>query len=97
MKKLKEFIDKVGMDKVAHFFGVAFVTLIVSLVFNKANPGFHPVTYAACGFIGGALVAIGKEAADFFSGDDFENFNYMDVAYSILGAFVSFLLALSLR
>ena len=39
MKKLNEFIEKVGMDKVVHFFGIALVALIVSLVFTKANPG----------------------------------------------------------
>lgn len=96
MKKLKEFIDKVGMDKVAHFFGVAFVALIVSLVFAKVNPGYHPAAYAACGFVGGVIVAIAKETLDFFSGNDFENFDLMDIAYSVLGAFVSFLVALAL-
>lgn len=56
MKKLNEFIEKVGMDKVAHFFGIALVALIVSLVFTKANPGEPAATYAACGFIGGVIV-----------------------------------------
>ena len=97
MKKIYDFIENtVGIDKVAHFFGVAFVAIIVSLVFAKVNPGYHPATYAACGFVGGGIVAIAKEALDFFSGNDFENFDLMDIAYSVLGAFVSFLVALAL-
>ncbi len=32
MKKLNEFIEKVGMDKVAHFFGIALVASLVALM-----------------------------------------------------------------
>ena len=42
MKKLNEFIEKVGMDKVAHFFGIALVALIVSLVFTRPTQASHP-------------------------------------------------------
>lgn len=96
MKKLNAFIEKVGMDKVAHFFGIAFVALIVSLVFTKANPGEPSATYAACGFIGGVIVAIAKEAVDFFSGNSFENFSLADIAAGAVGAFMSFLVVLAL-
>lgn len=96
MKKLNDFIEKVGMDKVAHFFGIAFVALIVSLVFTKANPGEPSATYAACGFIGGVIVAIAKEGLDFFSGNSFENFSLSDIAAGVVGAFVAFLVALAL-
>lgn len=94
MKKLNDFIEKVGMDKVAHFFGIALVALIVSLVFTKANPGEPAATYAACGFIGGVIVAIAKEAVDFFSGNQFETFSLSDIAAGATGAFVASLVAL---
>ncbi len=96
MKKLNEFIEKVGMDKVAHFFGIAFVALVVALVFTKTDPGYPSATYAACGFIGGMIVAIGKEAVDFFTGTSFENFSLSDIAAGAVGAFLSFLVALAL-
>ncbi len=96
MKRLNDFIEKVGMDKVAHFFGVAFVALVISLVFTKTNPGEPSATYAACGFIGGVIIALAKEALDFFTGNDFENFDLSDLAASVIGAFASFLLALAL-
>lgn len=96
MRKLNDFIEKVGMDKVAHVFGVAFVALIVSLVFTKANPGEPSATYAACGFIGGVVVAIAKEAVDFFTGNSFETFDLDDIAAGVIGAFAAFLVVLIL-
>lgn len=96
MKKLKELIEKVGMDKVAHFFGIAFVALAVAIIFAKTDPGYPSATYAACGFIGGMIVAIGKEAVDFFTGTSFENFSLSDIAAGAVGAFLSFLVALAL-
>lgn len=96
MKKLNEFIEKVGMDKVAHFFGIAFVALVVALIFAKTDPGYPSATYAACGFIGGMIVALGKEAVDFFTGTSFENFSLSDIAAGAVGAFLSFLVALAL-
>ena len=96
MKKLRELIEKVGMDKVAHFFGIAFVALVVALIFAKTDPGYPSATYAACGFIGGMIVAIAKEGVDFFSGTSFENFSLSDIAAGAVGAFLSFLVALVL-
>lgn len=96
MKKLNELIEKVGMDKVAHLFGIAFVALVISLVFTKANPGEPSATYAACGFIGGMIVAVAKEAVDFFTGTSFENFSLSDIAAGAVGASVAFLVALAL-
>lgn len=96
MKKLNELIEKVGMDKVAHLFGIAFVALVISLVFTKTNPGEPSATYAACGFIGGMIVAVAKEAVDFFTGTSFENFSLSDIAAGAVGAFVAFLVALAL-
>ena len=92
MKKLNDFIEKVGMDKVAHFFGIAFVALIVSLVFTKVNPGEPSATYAACGFIGGFIAAVAKEYADYRTGTSFD---LADLASGVVGAFVSFLIALA--
>lgn len=96
MKKLNDFIEKVGMDKVAHFFGIAFVALIVALIFTKANPGEPSATYAACGFIGGMIVAFAKEGVDFFSGNSFENFSWSDIGAGFVGALVAFVVALAL-
>lgn len=94
MKKIYDFIENtVGMDKVAHFFGVAFLSLVVAIAYAKVAAGYSPLTYAAWGFICGVMVSIVKEMVD--AAND-RKFDFGDIAASSVGAFMSFLVALVL-
>ncbi len=92
MNKIKELINKIGMDKMVHFFAVAYTSIVLSLVIAKCNPGYPSATYAAWGFIGGFAVAIAKEYADYRTGTSFD---LADLAAGVVGAFVSFLIVLA--
>lgn len=74
------------MDKVAHFFGVAFVALVVALIFVNVNTGYDGWTYGAAGCIGGIVVALAKETVDFCNN---RSFDMGDVAAGVLGAIVA--------
>ena len=90
MKKLYELIEgKIGMDKVAHFFGVALVAAIVSLLFYKVDAGDSSWVYAFEGLFAGAVVALGKEVFDFLNGREFST---KDILAGLIGAVVVFLL-----
>lgn len=89
MKKIYGFIEqKLGMDKVAHFFGVAVVAVMISLIFNKLDMGFSSWVYAGEGLFAGVLVAIGKEVFDFFNG---RKFDVKDILAGVIGCVVAFL------
>lgn len=89
MKKLYDLIENVfGMDKVAHFFGVAFVAVLVSLVFAKVDTGDTSWVYAFEGLVAGVIVAVLKEIFDFFNNRTFDT---KDILAGFVGAFVSFL------
>lgn len=91
MNKIKVLINKIGMDKMVHFFAVAYIALVIALVIAQCNPGYPSATYAAWGFIGGFVSAVAKEYADYRTGTSFD---IADLAAGVIGAFVSFLIAL---
>lgn len=75
-------ISKIGMDKVAHFFGLACVTFLFSLLYGQCHPDAHPWECALAGSIVGFLVAFGKEVADKCVGKYFDT---CDLLAGILG------------
>lgn len=95
MKRLYDFVEKtVGMDKVAHFFGIAFIALCVALLYaHVIAPGHTTLTYSAWAFIFGVAVAVGKECVDVMNDREFD---LSDIAAGVVGAFVSFLVVLVL-
>ncbi len=91
MKKIYDFVEQtLGIDKAAHFFGVAFIALVVTLVATHTNPGFDGWTYGAVGVLGGIVVAVAKEVVDFCNG---RPFGIGDIAAGVLGSIMSFLAA----
>lgn len=76
------------MDKVAHFFGVAVVAVMISLIFSKLDMGYSSWVYAAEGALAGVLVAIGKEVFDFFNG---RKFDVKNILAGVIGCVVAFL------
>lgn len=92
MNKIKELINKIGMDKMVHLFAVAYIALVIALVIATCNPGYPSATYAAWGFIFGFAAAVAKEYADYRTGTCFD---LADLAAGVVGAFVSFLIALA--
>lgn len=90
MKQIYQFIEQtLGMDKVAHFFGVALCAVIVSLLFFKFDPGDSSVVYGFEGFLAGIIIAIAKEIFDVFNN---RTFDFGDVWAGVTGASVSFLI-----
>ena len=90
MKELYKLIEeKIGMDKVAHFFGIAFIAVIVALVFAKANPGLISWCYGAMGAIGGCVGAVAKETFDFLNGRKFDG---KDIVAGVIGCAVALVL-----
>lgn len=89
MKKLYDLVEsKIGMDKVAHFFGIAMVAMLVSLLFTKVNVGESSWVYAAVGLLAGFFVAVLKEVVDFFNNRPFD---VKDILAGVVGGVVSFL------
>ena len=90
MKKLYELIEqKVGMDKVAHFFGVALIAAFVSLLFHGVDAGDTSWTYACEGLMAGVVVAVAKEVFDFCNN---RSFDVKDILAGVFGAAVAFLI-----
>jgi H+/Cl- antiporter ClcA len=89
MKCYRQFIEKVGMDKVAHFFGVAFVCFVISIVFYKVEEEDSSWIYAFEGLIAGVITAVAKEVFDFFDGGKFD---LQDILAGLVGAVLTFLL-----
>lgn len=91
MKELYSLIEeKIGMDKVAHFFGIAFIAIVVAMVFAETTPDNVSWAYAFMGFIAGAVVALFKEVFDYLCGRSFDG---MDIIAGIAGGAVAFLCA----
>ena len=89
MKKIYDFIEqKLGMDKVAHFFGIAVFSLVISLIFSKVDAGDSSWVYAAEGAFAGIMLAIGKEVFDFFNN---RAFDVKDILAGVVGCVVAFL------
>jgi hypothetical protein len=90
---MKELIEKNGMDKVAHFFGIGVISLIVSLIFAKFDTGYPAIIYAVEGLIAGGLVAVAKEAWDFCNGGEFDT---KDIIAGLIGSAIAFIAILLL-
>lgn len=90
MKSIRKFIEKVGMDKVAHFLACVLVTLVVAIVFEKTTVGLSSFAYAFMGAFAAIVVGIIKEVVDFLSG---ERFDTHDLLADIIGAVAGFILA----
>lgn len=89
MKKLYDLVEKkLGMDKVAHFFGVMVFAVLISLVFSKLDAGDTSWVYAAEGAFAGIMLAIGKEVFDFFNDRPFD---VKDILAGVVGCVVAFL------
>lgn len=87
MKELYSLIEeKIGMDKVAHFFGIAFIAIVAALVFTKTTPGLIVWCYAAMGAISGCVVAVAKEVVDFLNGRKFDG---KDIIAGVIGSAVA--------
>lgn len=91
MKELYSLIEnKIGMDKVAHFFGIAFIAIVVALLFMKINQGYSTWVNAFIGFFVGAVVAVFKEVFDFFNNRMPDKW---DILAGVLGGVIAFLCA----
>lgn len=89
MKFLYDFVEKkLGMDKVAHFLGIALVAVAVALVSSKVETVGVSWTFAFVGFLTAVAVAILKEVFDFFND---RAFDVKDILAGVVGAMVAFL------
>ena len=87
MKCYRQFIEKVGMDKVAHFFGVAFLAVFISLFMYRADGSNTSWVYAFEGLFAGIIIAVAKELFDMFDGGEFD---IKDIWAGLAGAVVAF-------
>ena len=87
MKCYRQFIEKVGMDKVAHFFGVAFLAVFISLFMYRADGSNTSWVYAFDGLFAGIIIAVAKELFDMFDGGEFD---IKDIWAGLIGAVVAF-------
>lgn len=90
MKQIYDFVEKkVGMDKVAHLFGIAYIATITSMLFAKVDAGYTSWVYAAEGTLAGIVVIVGKEVFDFFNDRPFDVKDILAGAAGCLAAFFS--------
>lgn len=89
MNWFDKIVTKIGLDKIAHMFVIAFVTVILALIFCKTTPGCSAWAYAVCGLFGGIVVAVLKEVCDFFYG---KWFDLKDILWGAAGGFIAFLM-----
>ena len=89
MNWFDKIITRIGLDKIAHMFIIAFVTVIFAMVFCKTTPDYSSWVYAACGLVGGIIVAVLKEVFDFFYGKWFDT---KDILWGIAGGVIAFLM-----
>lgn len=91
MRELYKLIEeKIGMDKVAHFFGIAFIAIVVAMIFTKTNPDETSWVHAFIGFFAGAVIAVFKEVFDFCNGRMPDK---IDILAGVIGGAVAFLCA----
>ena len=69
-------------------FVIAFVTVILAMIFYKITPGYSSWAYSASGLFGGIVVAILKEVCDFFYG---KWFDLKDILWGAIGGIIAFL------
>lgn len=88
MNWFDKILTKIGLDKIAHMFIIAYIATILAMIFDKIIPGHSSWTYAASGLFGGIVVAILKEACDFFYG---KWFDLKDILWGAIGGIIAFL------
>lgn len=90
MKQIYDFVEKkVGMDKVAHLFGIAYIATITSMLFAKIDVGYISWVYAAEGALAGIVLIVGKEVFDFFNDRPFDTNDILAGATGCVAAFLS--------
>ena len=87
MNWFDKIVAKIGLDKIAHMFGIAYIATIMALVFWKITPDFSSWVYAVCGFAFVVFVIVLKELLDFFCNKPFDTH---DVAWGMVGNLFSF-------
>lgn len=88
MNWFDKIVTKIGLDKIAHMFIIAFVATILAMIFYKTTPGYSSWTYAASGLFGGIVVAILKKVCDFFYR---KRFDLKDILWGAIGGIIAFL------
>lgn len=89
MNWFDKIVSKIGLDKIAHMFGIAFVCVIMALIFWKTTPELISWAYAFIGFFCGFVVAIFKEVFDFTSDKPFD---MKDIGWGMIGNFIAFII-----
>ncbi len=90
MKSLYWLVEqKFGLDKVTHFFAVALVGVVASLLFAKFDAGDSSWVYALEGFGVAVVVAVLKEVVDFMCN---RSFDIGDIRFGVYGAALSLLI-----
>lgn len=87
MKWLTKLIEKVGMDKVAHFFGGATLSLTVTLILCFIGTAKCATSYSIIGVNAALIIGVAKELLD-------SEFNIKDVFATTLGGILAVIISL---
>lgn len=87
MKWLTKLIEKVGMDKVAHFFGGATLALAITLILCFIGTTKSAVSYSVIGVNAALIIGIAKELLD-------SEFDIKDVFATTLGGILAVIISL---
>lgn len=87
MKWLTKLIEKVGMDKVAHFFGGATLALAITLILCFIGTTESVVSYSVIGVNVALIIGVAKELLD-------SEFNIKDVFATTLGGILAVIISL---
>lgn len=87
MKWLTKLIEKVGMDKVAHFFGGATIALAITLILCFIGTTESAVSYSVIGVNVALIIGVAKELLD-------SEFNIKDVFATTLGGILAVIISL---
>lgn len=87
MKWLTKLIEKVGMDKVAHFFGGATIALAITLILCFIGTTESAVSYSVIGVNAALIIGVAKELLD-------SEFNIKDMFATTLGGILAVIISL---
>lgn len=87
MKWLTKLIEKVGMDKVAHFFGGATLALTITLILCFIGTTKSAASYSVIGVNAALIIGVAKELLD-------SEFNIKDVFATVLGGILAVIISL---
>ena len=87
MKWLTKLIEKVGMDKVAHFFGGATLALAITLILCFIGTTKSAASYSVIGVNAALIIGVAKELLD-------SEFNIKDVFATVLGGILAVIISL---